>query len=308
MIFLIKMIEIKVATFNILADLLAYNEFFCEGGNKISIDWNERFPKLLEIFNNIFKECDIFVVQEMDNYMDFCLNLPNNIKCIIPEKNLGIFYNINNIKFIDADYFSVTFLIQNKLITIYPLHLKSGEAYINELKRIEKLKEILDDSINKYNPIILMDSNNSKLYENNYNNQTLSDLIKEYGFIDCFENTTSFECFKMRHRCSDQKSKHYNFMFDRIDKILVRNNVNFEVINKSFGFKKYDKNNYQKILELRENHQNREDLKKYCQDNLSNVKDSLAFKNTKYDFLKELYPNKNSPSDHPPLACKICLD
>uniref|UniRef100_A0A6C0AFW9 Endonuclease/exonuclease/phosphatase domain-containing protein n=1 Tax=viral metagenome TaxID=1070528 RepID=A0A6C0AFW9_9ZZZZ len=105
----------------------------------------------------------------------------------------------------------------------------------------------------------------------------------------------------MRHGLGNQPSKFFNLMFDTIDKILVRKNV--KVINpktiKNYGFKRYNIKNYDYLMNIRLNGK----FKDFCQNTIKTNCTIQSF--TEDSVFRELYPNKNAPSDHPPISCKI---
>jgi hypothetical protein len=323
---------IKVGSFNILAESLSNNEFLCEGGDDGSINWNIRFPKIVSIIDKMLETCDIVVTQENDHFKEIYIHLKNTNNGIFCSKDnksigLGIYYkntlkfnyikdlynnvitNIDNslIYFTSNSFIKCNFTFNDKSINIYPAHLKSGESELCENKRYNQLKTILDDTSDNEYPIIIMDSNNSKLYEREYNCNRLSDLIKMYSFKNAIDGEKGNECFKMRHGCGEQSNKFFNLMFDDIDKILIRDNINIEKNTIDYGFKKYNINNYEHIMDIRSNKNKRNKFKQMCIDNITGT-DSKAFHNSEYEIFEELYPNINAPSDHPPISVIIKLE
>lgn len=163
------------------------------------------------------------------------------------------------------------------LFSVYGAHLKSGEAYSSEIKRCVQLEALLrhicgynqnseETSVTisaseaaeasspissllsrpsaVINPILAMDSNNSAFYEIEYpsgeESVTVNKLLRKYGFRDTLQDQPGLECFKMRHNQGGQPSKFFNLMFDRIDKIVVREDCMSEACTESYGFQRYD--------------------------------------------------------------------
>jgi hypothetical protein len=90
----------------------------------------------------------------------------------------------------------------------------------------EKLEELFIDADRKLNPIFIMDSNNSEYYELDYPDEyKMTNLIMKYVYKDIVI-TKGNECFKLKHNKGNQPHKFYQLMFDTIDKILVKNNIN----------------------------------------------------------------------------------
>lgn len=299
---------INVGTFNMLADRLASNEFMCESGDEISVLWSQRRDKLINIINNMLQQLDIVATQENDKHEDIIKDISNNIGFIIFGNDIVVYYNKNTINLISFEISNYLSLFQkdNKFYNIYSLHLKSGEDIECERKRCLQLSKIFNDAENKENVIILMDSNNSNLYEFNYPfEDRLSTLIESNGYKNAIKDQKGNECLKLRHNKGNQSSKFFNFMFDTIDKILVRYNT--EVINKTevkdFGFKRFNSEDlfYNILLTIRINF--REQLKEWCLDHIKTTDTFQEFNNE--SIFRQLYPNKNAPSDHPPIS--VCL-
>jgi hypothetical protein len=203
------------------------------------------------------------------------------------------------------------------LLTVICGHLNSGEGVENETRRVEQLRILLKTAKeNDGVPIILIDSNTSDLYrkdieKSGYKNVTLVDsLIHEAGFKNIVP-TKGNQCFKMRHARGSQPNKFGNFMFDTIDKILIRPET-----CDTFGCmeikcpKKFDISMYDEILSWRVDEAKREGLKRLCRDQAwgDNMEENKT-DDSKFDknILLQLYPNQNMPSDHPPVGAEICL-
>lgn len=173
---------------------------------------------------------------------------------------------------------------------------------------------------------------------------TVSKLLDQYGFRDTLRNQSGLECFKMRHNQGGQPKKFFNIMFDRIDKIVVRKNTISEDCDADYGFLRYDSNmphsshsggsdcaietaaslgavgvSSDFIRGIRLSGEKREELKAFCilkvQQLLGTQKlaegekpvicSRYLFKGSEYESFARLYPNKNAPSDHPPVSCTI---
>jgi hypothetical protein len=243
--------------------------------------------------------------------------------------------------------------------SVYGAHLKSGEAYSSEIKRCAQLEALLrhmqgDDGASGaggsaqapvLNPILAMDSNNSAFYELEYTCDaehsqeasspplTVSRLLKQYGFRDALEHESGFECFKMRHNQGGQPSKFFNMMFDRIDKIVVRQEAESKGCTDNYGFARHDADlprgclgaaiNCEFVKEIRLSAEKRSELKDFCTDKVQELlekqKKQIAegakpvvcshdlFRGSKFDSFVRLYPNKHAPSDHPPVSASVVL-
>ena len=339
------MVRVKVASFNVLADSLAFNEFICEGGDVESCDWSRRGIKLVDILSAMLQSCDIVVTQEIDQFTWICESMKlSNVGFILGQSdkssaNIGLFYNKAAIKLLQfgsyneqisssnkdcqvitatSGFIQCVFEKDNVEFNIFGCHLKSGEGYDCELKRIKQLSEIFSLATQCRNPIIAMDSNNSKEYEMEYNGEVdTSIVIHQHGFVDVFENSLGFECFKMRHNGGNQPKKYFQFMFDRIDKILVKSDCPLvEVSDESYGFQRYNIAHWEKLHEIRINATKRTQLKQFCEERIQLIKSNTTpttmlydskeiFVDSDFQELMELYPSLCAPSDHPPLSCTV---
>jgi len=202
-------------------------------------------------------------------------------------------------------------------ITIFPMHLNSGESEAKETRRVKQLQPILKLASNLPNPIILMDSNTCQLYESGFSMDSrdcVSGLIRESGFNNVISEGTNNQCFKMRHAQGKQPSKFGSLMFDTIDKIVIRNDMTgFELDKKSAFFSKFSSDHREKILNWRTNSTCRDQLKKVCIDgqwgpnmekNSVAAFDEFVGYKTRGVF-NQLYPNSSAPSDHPPVLAEI---
>lgn len=214
-------------------------------------------------------------------------------------------------------------------LTVYGGHLKSGEGVDEEIVRYNQLKQILSSASSDLLPVILMDSNNSPLYELQYpsagsilsNNvifpMKLSELIAEYGMVDVLRQfqPRGNECLKMRNGLSNQVTKQFGFMFDTIDKLLIPSRylhlVDIEEKPKDFGFRRYNEEDYDYFHNLRTNEEARVELKNYCMNHIgkstSCAVNTFGAANSNLAPFVQLYPNENACSDHPPVSFSIKL-
>lgn len=256
-----------------------------------------------------------------------------------------------------------------KNIIVYGVHLSSGEGIDKELSRSKKMDLILKSASSDRNMnIILADLNTSKHYgmNNSYDKnkdkiETVFDVINKYNFKNVINDKFN-ECYKMRHAHGGQPLKFGQLMFDTIDAILVKNNVDCIPINTNYGFTKYPSYMRDAIVDLRMNPEKRAVLFKYsvnannyhAKSNYIGIKlvdqstsesesdivyidgnpinrwgenmnhnqttglskilnfNNSSSNNTPDEQIKEmflsLYPNKNAPSDHPIIACRLIID
>ena len=139
----------------------------------------------------------------------------------------------------------------------------------------------------------------------------LSTLIEQFNFIDAVgaEYQTGNECFKMRHGQGGQPSKYYQFMFDTIDKILVPKSTQllpYRYDRSAFGFTRYDPALREQLINLRTSLTARQELEMMCRNSEqinSTTCTEIAF--GQEHMLSGLYPNKQAPSDHPPVSCSF---
>lgn len=213
------------------------------------------------------------------------------------------------------------------LIEVYGCHLSSGESVEREIERYDQLEAILRHSVHDSFPIIAMDSNNSSLYERQYPppntairlksgrevlfRGALSSLIESYGMKDAVAGQRRNECLKMRNRRTNQLSKAFQFMFDSIDKILVRQAVSLPSEQRSeyqerLSFQRYRQSDYDYFHQLRTNDERRQRFKAYCLDNVftSCVRKAFSAESEHWP-LVQLYPNQWACSDHPPIIVTI---
>lgn len=250
------------------------------------------------------------------------------------DDGIGIYYNSDKVQLIGVDsdkpmsgdqytlynttkqYTRCVFTKDGVEFQVYGGHLKSGEAYKDEVNRICKLGEMFGKAKKDVNPIILMDSNSSDLYQKDYPDKvpTVNDVMKDNKFKDTVE-TKYNECFKMRHAQGEQPKKFCQLMFDTIDKIVVKEGVSTTDSGLDFSNYKFPKTDYDTILKLRTDKGTRDALANYCKEHKwgdsmdSNKKDDKndALSGVDLNVLNELYPSEKLPSDHPPIAKTIML-
>jgi hypothetical protein len=214
-------------------------------------------------------------------------------------------------------------------ITVYGAHLKSGEDYSSEIKRCRQLELLLDDAQSQPFPIIAMDSNNSIHYEHNYLQNstrtgteeedrelplTLSCIIAERGYVNAVGppyQDIGNECFKLRHGLGAQVSKHFQFMFDAIDKILVPQSALILPVvyeREKFGFQRCDPALREGLLQLRASAEERRAFEEQCRASERVRSTTCAVEAFGLEhLLRGLYPNPRAPSDHPPVYCRLQL-
>jgi hypothetical protein len=219
-----------------------------------------------------------------------------------------------------------------KIITVYGAHMKSGEDYKNEMKRCKQLELLLDDATWQPFPVIAMDSNNSVHYEQSYLQDNisantnadrldsgfpplvLSRMIAARGYVDAVgppHQINGNECFKLRHGLGPQVRKHYQFMFDAIDKILVPRDaviLPVECARERFGFQRYDPALRDRLLQLRVSAEERSAFEAQCRasERVCGTTCAVAAFGREH-MLAGLYPNPRAPSDHPPVYCRLQL-
>ena len=214
----------------------------------------------------------------------------------------------------ESDYYFAPFteIETNKQVTIAVAHLPSGEAQSREALRVAELIQLLEALKSQERVVILMDSNTSDHYERTYQIKTVSQVIEHYKYKTV--NTYESECFKLRHASGDQPSKYGQFMFDAIDKILVRNNMTgIQVLHNSFLSAKQRG----LALSIRTTPKYRTIVKDHCIQKWGTTVDSIDFDElgTQLPYtvtdLRELFehlcPNEELPSDHPAIVAIVDL-
>jgi len=218
----------------------------------------------------------------------------------------------------DESIFQCEFQLRNgPIVTIFPMHLLSGEKEKKEIKRVKQLKPILELASNVSNPIFLMDSNTCQLYETGFSLESkdcVSGLIDEFGFNNVISEGTNNQCFKMRHAQGGQPAKFGSLMFDTIDKILIRKDMVGAELQSTY-FRKFSPDNREKILSWRVNSSHRDQLKKVCiedgrswgpnmeKNSVTAFDEFIGYKTR--GIFNQLYPNEGAPSDHPPVLAEI---
>lgn len=140
----------------------------------------------------------------------------------------------------DEQYIIAQFKLVNceTSVHICGAHLSSGEGIRAEMRRAEKMKEILGEINNSPNGTILLDQNCSDMYEKDYNFETCRRVIANYEYKNLIDPVGS-ECLKMRHSHGGQPTKYGQFVFDTIDGILIKNDTIGQQEKNLFGFGRY---------------------------------------------------------------------
>jgi len=241
--------------------------------------------------------------------------------------------------------------------TIFAAHLKSGVNLKAEKRRCKQLHKLLSHAHTSLNPIVLMDANSCLQYQQDLQKSMLSvkeddtklhewttDVIKKYSFVNLVPNEGN-ECLKLRQYGTDQTEKAGQFMFDTIDKILVRvapssstsvdNNTNSFSSNflQILSTDTYPSEYYDDYVKLRNTPYLRDALKQMGSDQywgtdltpfLLNMKETfathikhvcdkesiennVALEHDISDLISHLFPN-SIPSDHPPVGATVVLE
>jgi hypothetical protein len=265
------------------------------------------------------------------------VHIPGRVAHLVATPNMTI---VTNVDYAVACTFQLC-TAPTTVVTLYGAHLRSGEDVSMEHARCRQLYAILDDAQHRSCPIVAMDSNSSVYYEHAYpfmhipvtspdcestytpaTNASpmhiiggkLSTLIKQYDFVDAVGSAYQHgnECFKMRHGQGGQPSKHYQFIFDAIDKILVpatTHIVPHEYDRSEFGFTRYDTTVREELTQLRTSAEARGALARQCRGSarVNGTTCSVEAFGSEH-MLAGLYPNRDAPSDHPPVSCCIVLN
>ena len=238
----------------------------------------------------------------------------------ISDDAIGIYYDIDKVKlehvndchttisnipilFNEEGWVNCSFSKKGINFNLIGTHLPSGEGQEDEIKRLV----ILDKILTKDHPIsfVVMDSNYSVHYEKEYNlNKTCGQLIQEKGFKDAVP-LKGYECLKMRNNMGNQIKKHGALMFDTIDKILYKGIKLIErpYQRNEFNFLKWDLSLYDELLELRTNKEKRKLIQNQVKEGIKTDDLNILIPN-----FYNLYPNKDAPSDHPPIVCSFYLE
>ena len=205
-----------------------------------------------------------------------------------------------------------------KFVNIICTHLKSGEGFENEKRRVEQMSELLRLANDQNEPcVVLLDSNTSNLYKeeilkSNPNEINLVDnIIEENGFHNVIP-TKGNECFKMRHAQGSQPNKFGNIMFDTIDKILIQKKWcnNFQCCKPEW-LKTLPNEHYDEVHSWRVDPEKRNQLKRICRENKwgdDMNKNKLNESTFNRSIFNHLYPNQDMPSDHPPVMADITFE
>ena len=132
--------------------------------------------------------------------------------------------------------FIQTFYKNKVEVNVLSAHLPSGEGELNELERVDVLRDLLSKLDGKTNPILLMDSNSSTHYRNGMPT-TIATVLDDYGYANAIvqdgANTDSgnrFQSVKIRDGNGDQEEKYGGFMFDTLELIGAKKEVKVTVV------------------------------------------------------------------------------
>ena len=283
------------------------------------------------------------------------LDITSTDSYLCPD-GLGVYYDTTQFMFIRAhSYASIlcdkvyeynqkccflefVHLQSNVRFLVVSAHLKSGENAKAETTRCEQLKYIFDTTeqilhlTSSFNeiilPIVLMDSNTNKMYQEiarqqNENMETTHHVIRHFEYTDIIQE--KHKCVKMRHAGGEQPSKLGTLMVDGIDKVMVpcryQNAFTMSKI-KLNAFIPICKQALDTLSYLRANKDKRDTLKQFVihnecrdcmQDNWHRICELSDVDKNKWETslgcstdelcgaLMQLYPNSGSPSDHPPV-------
>ena len=261
------------------------------------------------------------------------------------DESLTVYYDASKVELLSASSptepihqleFRLKEAASDKVFTVFPAHLKSGESLKDERRRVQELEPILQQAQNATNPIVVMDSNHSMNYEETIRQEEtpaddelfLTELIQKSNFMNLIPQEGN-ENLKMRHAQGGQPKKFGSLMFDAIDKILVPLVSNSAqpsrpIVLSDDVFVKYPPAHRECLLELRNNPHLRKILKDTCIQqkwgpNMENNAVDMSVWDKDFaekveqecgglhNLLMGLYPNAQAPSDHPPVAAIVHL-
>lgn len=189
----------------------------------------ELVPTLKESSSYVFDYCNVIfwntsIIESSPAYTELNPSSTRGYKCFIGKGDGGFIQRFDK---------------NGVPIFVLTAHLKSGEGEKEEGERVTAMRHLLSVLSGVDNSVVLMDSNSSQHYKDGipYN---LNNVIEEGGFKkvvseNCEDPDDGLECLKMRAAVSDgkrggQPSKFGEFMFDRIDQILVKNKMNAKIL------------------------------------------------------------------------------
>lgn len=195
----------------------------------------ELVPTLNENSSYVFDYCNVIfwnpaLIDSSPAYLELNPSSSRGYKCFIGKGDGGFIQRFDK---------------NGVCVLVLTAHLKSGEGEKEEGERVTALRHLLSVLSAVDNSVVLMDSNSSQHYKEGipYN---LDNVIEEGGFKKvmsekCEETDNGehdddgLECFKMRAavvkgKLGSQPAKIGEFMFDRIDQILVKNKMKAKML------------------------------------------------------------------------------
>ena len=189
----------------------------------------ELVPELTEKSSYVFDYCNVIfwnpaLIDSSPAYTELNPSSTRGYKCFIGKGDSGFIQRFDK---------------NGVCVLVLTAHLKSGEGEKEEGERVAALRPLLSVLSAVDNSVVLMDSNSSQHYKEGipYN---LDNVIEEGGFKKvvsekCEDPDDGLECFKMRAavvkgKLGSQPAKVGEFMFDRIDQILVRSKMNAKML------------------------------------------------------------------------------
>ena len=189
----------------------------------------ELVPTLKESSSYVFDYCNVIfwntsIIESSPAYTELNPSSTRGYKCFIGKGDGGFIQRFDK---------------NGVPIFVLTAHLKSGEGEKEEGERVTAMRHLLSVLSGVDNSVVLMDSNSSQHYKDGipYN---LDNVIEEGGFKkvvseNCEDPDDGLECLKIRAavvngKLGSQPSKIGEFMFDRIDQILVKSKMNAKML------------------------------------------------------------------------------
>jgi hypothetical protein len=205
--------------------------------------------------------------------------------------------------------------------TIVAAHMSSGNKPGDYAKRADDQRAILDTAHTAGThgsvPFIVMDSNYG-VYSGDYTKLTAEFNLAQFR-DSLTEDAAHNKCFKMRHTKGRQPSKFCELIYETIDRILVPIAMNTRDVGKQVATKAFKRFNDDDAWTPEMG----DELKAIKDDKTHTMYDNLKQRCTKdewYDTsnfgthpdlldrsMVNIYPNRDSPSDHPPVAVDITM-
>jgi hypothetical protein len=236
----------------------------------------------------------------------------------------------------DTSYFTWSFqrIADSTPFKITVAHLKSGADFKGARQRTRELTVMISDPWVRES-IILMDSNFSAHYPDGHSHGHLEKnttyamcprcvdisnanrtnivlagesrrLLSTVGFVDALSGSKGNECLKMRHAAGNQPKKFCEFMFDRLDRIMVPRNftTSCHPVEVKTSFQRYDPAHTETLTLYRTDRDLRNGLRQAGRAGMWFSADECT---GTFPALHCLYPNDDAPSDHPPVSADIFL-